>query len=148
MGRLRASVSRGALSARAVCWNGETLSDQFLLESKTAVENTFLGNGYLTSSCDPLLIAFAATFNVSVRHDYCGHTCNYEVATPECIVCLRSTKEPAHMSFAGVLPARAFAMSNIDIPGPRSGIGRSSKRIILQRLVELGRLTKLCDERS
>ena len=110
---LRTSVRRGTLSKRSVSWNGEKLSEQFLGESERAVESTQLCDGYLASSCDPLLIAFAAAFNVSVRHDFCGHTSEYEVHEPEWIVCLAS--DTGHMSLAGVLSSGSRNSQATDI---------------------------------
>lgn len=96
---MRNKVRQGALSKRQVRWNDDELSEQFLRESEEAVQLMQLGNGYLTSSCDPLLVAFASIFNVDVRHNFCGHRFNYSVAEPRRVVYLSSSS--GHMSFIG-----------------------------------------------
>ena len=103
---IRRSVAIGE-SERIVRWNGITLTEQFMSESRNALENLQVGDGYFASSCDPLLVSFAATFKVDVHHEFCGHVFRYQVDDPLRTVFLSSSS--SHMEFAGIETAHQLA---------------------------------------
>lgn len=65
-------------------WNTESLSDQFLKESYQAVEEydpAKVNNGYDCSTCDPFLLLLCTVLNISITHNYNGHTIIYSNET-------------------------------------------------------------------
>ena len=76
-----------------VSWQGTLLTERQCDEVAQALANTSVGNGHLTSAMDPVLCAFCAAFQVSVRHDWqgVGETFMFEVAAPRRVVHLVST---------------------------------------------------------
>ena len=60
--------------------NGESLKDTFLDEAVTHVKNINikkLNEGYLCSSCDPVLMLISEIFVININHDYNGTIIKY-----------------------------------------------------------------------
>ena len=69
-----------------VIWNSEKFSKKQLDENFTHIKDfdyKSIRNGYDCSVCDPFLILICELFNVSIIHNYRGHTMNYQHSNPK-----------------------------------------------------------------
>ena len=91
LSHMKRALTIELLARSAVRWNGAELRLRELYEVIAAVNNTRLGDGYLTAACDPLLVAYGAVFRVNVLHDMGGKRFAFEVQSPRRLVRLQSS---------------------------------------------------------
>jgi len=81
-----------------VKWNGETISEQMQNENYIAISNINISNnGYLCSTCDPLMLIICELYNVSIEHSYNDHKINYTMNNAKYKIRLSSNNH--HMSW-------------------------------------------------
>lgn len=62
-----------------ILWNGESFTDKQVTENYERIkELRHVNNGYLCSSCDPLLILICHIYGINIVHHIMGHIMTYQ----------------------------------------------------------------------
>ena len=84
-----------------IIWNGQTLSAKAQDENYRAImeiDHKTIGNGYLCSTCEPVLFLVSHLFFVDIVHNYMGHQMYYKHPSPKRI--LKFASSSSHFSRA------------------------------------------------
>ena len=81
-----------------VTWNSEDLTDQFLNECFDTIKDMGdkAGNGYLCSSCEPIMILICYLFKLDIDHKYCTNLMKYRINDSIGKLSFRSNKGHMH----------------------------------------------------
>lgn len=75
-------------------WNGQILNEQLQNDNMQHISSLDhdTKNGYLCSTCDPLLLLIGQIYNVSIEHKYINTIIFYENITSNKKICVKSNK--------------------------------------------------------
>ena len=81
-----------------VTWNSETLTDKFLDECFVSIQDMpdKAGNGYLCSSCEPVMILICYLFKLNINHSYCNNLMKYQINDSIATISFKSNKGHMH----------------------------------------------------
>ena len=80
-----------------IAWNGKEITPRNAAENVVHISNIELEDGYLCSSCEPLMFLLCSLFRVNVHHDYCNTRMTYE--TPQARTTLHYRNGRRHFVF-------------------------------------------------
>ena len=83
---------------KGVTWNSEELTNQFLDECQQSIKEMHdrAENGYLCSSCEPVMILICYLFKMDIDHKYNGNLMKYRIRSPIGKLSFRSNKSHMH----------------------------------------------------